>query len=451
MYRKILIAARGEIALRVIRACRELGIRTVAAHSEADRDSLHIKLADEDVCIGPAQPVESYLNIPRIIAAAEITHSDAIHPGYGFLAESARFAEICHSCNIGWIGPSPKVMENMGDKAFARRLMAEAGLPIIPGSDGVVSSEEEAARMGEGIGYPLMIKAAAGGGGRGIRIVRTEGELRDIFKTAGTEAEISFETGGLYLERYIDSPRHIEVQVFGDGEGKIIHLHERECSIQRRHQKLIEESPSPGIDEATRQRIAEHAVIGAKSIGYGSLGTMEFLVDAHGEVYFLEMNTRVQVEHPVTEMVTGLDLIKEQIRLAATGESPLFDHEITSRGWAIECRINAEDPEQDFKPSPGRITFFHPPGGPGVRVDSHLYAGYVVPPYYDSLLAKVITWGETREEARKRMLRSLDECVIDGVPTTIPFLRSVVEHEQFVEGRFDTSFLERIKEARSPA
>lgn len=442
MYKKILIAARGEIALRVIRACRELEIRTVAAHSEADRQSLHLKFADEDVCIGPAQPAESYLNIPRIIAAAEITHSDAIHPGYGFLAESAHFAEICKSCHIGWIGPAPGVMEKMGNKALARRLMSEAGLPVIPGSDGVVACEDDAVRISADIGYPVMIKAAAGGGGRGIRLVRSEDQLRGIFKTAGTEAELSFGTGGLYLEKYIEQPRHIEVQIFGDGNGGIVHLHERECSIQRRHQKLIEESPSPGIGEETRRRLSDLAVRGAASVAYGSLGTMEFLVDTSGSYYFLEMNTRVQVEHPVTEMVTGFDLIKEQIRFAATGASPLFGGGFTPRGWAIECRINAEDPDRDFKPSPGQITFFHPPGGPGVRVDSHLYAGYVVPPYYDSLLAKLITWGETREEARTRMLRSLDECVIEGIPTTIPFLRSVITDERFIAGTFDTSYLD---------
>lgn len=445
MYKKILIATRGEIALRVIRACQELGIKAVAVHSEADRDSLHVKLANEDVCIGSAQPSSSYLNIPQIIAAAEITGSDAIHPGYGFLAESAYFAEVCKSCKIDWIGPAPDTMEKMGDKAAARKLMRDAGLPIIMGSEGVVEGEEEAVSIGAMIEYPLMIKAAAGGGGRGIRIVENEETLRDLFHATGKEAELYFGKGGLYLEKYLESPRHIEVQVFGDGKGHVIHLGERECSIQRRHQKLIEEAPSPGIDDETRGKILEFAVKGAASINYGSLGTVEFLVDDEGNIFFLEMNTRVQVEHPVTEMVTGYDLIKEQIRLAATDTSPLFSAPVSFRGYAIECRINAEDTENDFKPSPGEITFYHPPGGPGVRVDSHLYDGYTVPPYYDSLLAKIITWGDTREEARQRMVRSLYECVIEGVPTTIPFLLSVVQEPQFIAGDFDTSFLERFK------
>ena len=442
MYSKIIIAARGEIALRIMRACRELGIATVAVHSESDRDSLHVKLADEDVCIGPAQPIESYLNIPRIIAAAEITHADAIHPGYGFLAESAHFAEICKSCDIDWIGPDPAVMERMGDKALARRLMSEAGIPIIPGSAGVVGDEAEAKRYAAQIGYPVMVKATAGGGGRGIRIVRDDTQLNAIIHTAGKEAEISFGSGGLYIEKYLESPRHIEVQIFGDGRGTVIHLGERECSIQRRHQKIIEESPSPGIDGGTRSRVLEYAVRGARHICYGSLGTMEFLVTRAGEIFFLEMNTRVQVEHPVTEMVTGFDLIKEQIRLAADGASPLFGVEVLFRGHAIECRINAEDPQNKFKPTPGTVTFYHPPGGPGVRVDSHLYDGYIVPPYYDSLLAKIITWGDTREEARSRMVRSLEECVIDGITTTIPFLLSIMQNDAFVAGTFDTSFVE---------
>ena len=441
MYRKILIAARGEIALRIMRACRELGIRAVAVHSEADRDSLQVKLADEDVCVGGAQPIDSYLNIPRIIAAAEITGAEAVHPGYGFLAESARFAEICTSCGIDWIGPSPEVMLDMGNKSTARRLMSEAGLPIIPGSEGIVETEEKAIDLAGGIGYPVMIKAAAGGGGRGIRIVRGVDELHSLFHQAGQEAEISFGDSGLYLEKYIEAPRHIEVQIFGDGEGRAIHLGERECSIQRRHQKLIEESPSPGISDDMRRRIHEFAVRGAEAIRYGSLGTMEFLVSGD-DAYFLEMNTRVQVEHPVTEMVTGLDLIKEQILLAATGRSRILEAAPVFRGHAMECRINAEDPARNFKPAPGKVGFWHPPGGPGVRVDSHLYAGYVVPPYYDSLLAKIITWGDTREEARQRMARSLGECVIEGIPTTIPFLLSVLEDEAFVAGEYDTDFID---------
>jgi acetyl-CoA carboxylase biotin carboxylase subunit len=448
MFRKILVAARGEIALRIIRACRELGIATVAVHSEADSESLHVKLADEDVCIGGAQPIESYLNIPRIIAAAEITHSDAIHPGYGFLAESNRFAEICISCHIDWIGPAPSVMSQMGDKALARELMASAGLPIIPGSEGEVGSEDEAVIVAKEIGFPVMVKAAAGGGGRGIRVVEGEGQLRELFHAAGKEAEISFESGGLYIEKYLDSPKHIEVQIFGDGKGRVIHLGERECSIQRRHQKLIEESPSPGISGTVREKIWDLAVKGARHIEYGSLGTMEFLVEPDGGIYFLEMNTRVQVEHPVTEMVSGLDLIKEQIRLAASGSSPLFERELSLSGHALECRLNAEDPNNDFKPSPGMITFYHPPGGPGVRVDSHLYDGYEVPPYYDSLLAKIITWGDSREEARTRMVRSLEECVIEGVDTTIPFLLKIVSDVDFIKGDFTTSFLKKFEADR---
>ncbi len=445
MYKKILIAARGEIALRIIRACRELGIKAVAVHSEADSESLHVKLADEDVCIGRSQPAESYLNIPRLIAAAEITGADAVHPGYGFLAESPYFAEVCMSCKIDWIGPAPALMEKMGHKSEARRLMNEAEIPIIPGSEGIVEGEEEALKLAGRIGYPVMIKAVAGGGGRGIRIVRGPDDLSSLFHAASAEAEASFGDGGLYLEKYLESPRHIEVQIFGDGKGRVVHLRERECSIQRRHQKLIEESPAPGIAEETRERILDYAVRGAEYVRYGSLGTVEFLVDAEENVYFLEMNTRVQVEHPVTEMVTGVDLIKEQIRLASTGESPLLDGNPGISGHAIECRINAEDPENGFKPAPGLVTFYHPPGGPGVRVDSHIYAGYTVPPYYDSLLAKIITWGETRDEARTRMIRSLEECVIEGVPTTILFHLWILRHEQFISGRFDTSFIDRME------
>ena len=444
MYKKILIAARGEIALRIIRACRELGIRTVAVHSEADTESLHVKFADEDVCVGKAQPVESYLNIPRLIAAAEITGAEAIHPGYGFLAESPYFAEVCLSCKLDWIGPTPSLMEKMGHKSEARRLMDEAKLPIIPGSDGIVEGEEIALKLAGEIGYPVMIKAVAGGGGRGIRIVRGADELSSLFHAAGAEAEASFGDAGLYLEKYLERTRHIEVQVFGDGKGRAVHLRERECSIQRRHQKLIEESPAPGIPGEMRDRILDYAVRGAEYVKYGSLGTVEFLVDSEGNVYFLEMNTRVQVEHPVTEMVTGVDLIKEQIRLASTGESPLLDRHPDVTGHAIECRINAEDPEKSFKPSPGLVTFYHPPGGPGVRFDSQRYAGYTIPPYYDSLLAKIITWGETREEARVRMIRSLEECVIEGVPTTIPFHLWILRHEKFISGDFDTSFIDKV-------
>ena len=444
MYKKILIAARGEIALRVIRACRELGVKAVAVHSEADVESLHVKLADENVCIGGPNPVDSYLNIPRIIAAAEITHADAIHPAYGFLSENPHFAEVCRSCDIDWIGPSPEIMQEMGNKSMARRLMEEAGLPVIPGSAGVVAGEEDALASAEKIGYPVMIKAVAGGGGRGIRVVKDKSELAGLLHSAGKEAEAAFGDGTLYIEKFLENPRHIEVQIFGDGKGKAIDLGERECSIQRRHQKLIEESPSPGIDEGLRRKIKEYAVKGSEYIKYGSLGTVEFLVTDADEVYFLEMNTRVQVEHPVTEMVCNYDLIKEQIILSATGSSMILNQPVPLRGYAIECRINAEDPDHDFKPVPGRITFYHPPGGPGVRVDTHLYAGYVVPSYYDSLLAKVITWGETRKEARYRMIRSLEEFVIEGVPTTIPFHLWILRTKDFINGNFDTSFIDRI-------
>ncbi len=442
MYGKVLIAARGEIALRVIRACRELGVSTVAIHSDADVDSLHIKLADESVCIGSAHPSESYLNIPRVISVAEITHADAIHPGYGFLSESARFAEICESCGIDWIGPKPGVMQKMGDKSNARLLMKEAGLPVIPGSEGIVEGEEECVSICADIGYPVMIKAASGGGGRGIRIVESEDSLKSMFRAAAREAEASFGDSGIYIEKYLTSPRHVEIQVIGNGRGEVVDLGERECSIQRKHQKLIEESPSPGISEETRRTLRQYAVQGAAAIKYNSLGTVEFLVDEE-RVYFLEMNTRVQVEHPVTEMVTGLDLIKEQIMVEAEGSSTVFERNVKLNGHAIECRLNAEDPEKNFKPSPGRISFYHAPGGTGVRVDSHIYAGYLVPPYYDSLLAKVIVWGADREEARRRMIRSLDETIIEGVKTTIPFLRSLLESEEYTRAEFHTAMIDK--------
>jgi len=443
MFRKILVAARGEIALRIIRACKELGIKSVAVHSTADRDSLHVKIADEDVSIGPSPSRESYLNIPRIIAAAEITNADAIHPAYGFLSENPNFADICLSCGIEWIGPNPALMKKMGDKAEARKVMEEAGLPVIPGSEGVISTEEEATRLCGEIGYPVMVKATAGGGGRGIRIVRDEKQLGGCFKAAGKEAEISFGDAGLYLEKYLQDPRHIEVQILGDGNGKVIHFGERECSIQRRHQKLIEESPSPGITDDVRQKLFDYAVRGGEHINYNSLGTVEFLVDSDGRIYFLEMNTRVQVEHPVTEMVCGVDLIKEQIRLASSGIFGGSALKAKMIGWAIECRVNAEDPDRNFLPVPGRVNFFHVPGGPGVRVDSHLYSGCEIPSYYDSLLAKLIVWGKNRDEAIERMKRSLDEFIIEGVPTTIPFLQKIIHGRNFEQGDFHTAFLER--------
>ncbi len=443
MFRKILVAARGEIALRIIRACRELGIKSVAVHSTADRDSLHVKIADEDVSIGPSPSRESYLNIPRIIAAAEITNADAIHPAYGFLSENPNFADICISCGIEWIGPDPGLMKKMGDKAEARRVMEEAGLPVIPGSDGVISDEDNALELCGEIGYPVMVKATAGGGGRGIRIVRNSKQLDDCFRAAGKEAEISFGDSGLYLEKYLQDPRHIEVQILGDGRGGVIHFGERECSIQRRHQKLIEESPSPGISEEVREKLFEYAVRGGEYINYNSLGTVEFLVDSSGRIYFLEMNTRVQVEHPVTEMVCGVDLIKEQIRLASSGRFGESAINAVMTGWAIECRVNAEDPEKGFIPVPGKIEFFHVPGGPGVRVDSHIYSGCEVSSYYDSLLAKLIVWGKNRDEAIERMKRSLDEFIIEGIPTTIPFLQKIISGRNFERGDFHTAFLER--------
>jgi acetyl-CoA carboxylase biotin carboxylase subunit len=443
MFKKILVAARGEIALRIIRACRELGIRSVAVHSTADRDSLHVKIADEDVSIGPSPSRESYLNIPRIIAAAEITNADAVHPAYGFLSENPNFADICLSCGISWIGPDPALMKKMGDKAEARRVMEEAGLPVIPGSEGVISSEDEALELCRKIGYPVMVKATAGGGGRGIRIVRDEEQMGACFRAAGKEAEISFGDSGLYVEKYLQDPRHIEVQILGDGKGGVIHFGERECSIQRRHQKLIEESPSPGISGKVREKLFDYAVNGGRHINYSSLGTVEFLVDSQQRIYFLEMNTRVQVEHPVTEMVAGVDLIKEQIRLASSGEFGQSALKARMTGWAIECRINAEDPDRGFLPVPGKIDFFHVPGGPGVRVDSHLYSGCEVPSYYDSLLAKLIVWGKNRDEAIERMKRSLEEFIIEGVPTTIPFLQKIIRGRNFERGDFHTAFLEK--------
>ncbi|MDZ7860026.1 MAG: acetyl-CoA carboxylase biotin carboxylase subunit [Candidatus Krumholzibacteriota bacterium] len=445
MFEKVLVAARGEIALRIIRACRELDVKTVAVHSVADVDSLHVKLADEDVSIGPAPSEKSYLNIPAIIAAAEITNADAVHPGYGFLSENPDFAEICMSCGIGWIGPPPELMKKMGDKSLARELMKEAGLPVIPGSKGEVESADKAVKICDDIGYPVMVKAVAGGGGRGIRIIRNAQQIAENFHTATVEAKGSFGYGGLYIEKYLENPRHIEVQILGDGKGGVIIFGERECSIQRRHQKLLEESPSPGLNDLMREKLSGFAVRGAEYIKYGSLGTVEFLVDSKDNVYFLEMNTRVQVEHPVTEMVTNVDLIREQIRQAFTGKLLISQDDVHIEGWAIECRINAEDPDRNFIPVPGKITFFHPPGGPGVRVDSHIYTGYVIPPNYDSLLAKVIVWGSNREKARKRMIGALDEFIIEGVPTTISFLEEIMRNKDFAEGKFDTTFLDKMK------
>jgi len=443
MFRKVLIANRGEIALRVIRACREMGIGTVAVYSEADRESLHVRFADDDVCIGPPPSRQSYLRIPAIIAAAEITGADAIHPGYGFLAENAEFAETCAASNLTFIGPTGEQIRQMGDKATARRLAAEAGVPTVPGSPGTIEDLDEALEAAAGIGFPVIIKATAGGGGKGMRIAQDADQFAQSFGLAQSEALAAFGNRSVYIEKYLARPRHVEIQVMGDRQGRVVHFGERDCSVQRRHQKLIEESPSPALDEALRARMGEAAVSLASRIGYVGAGTIEFLLDEDGSFYFMEMNTRIQVEHPVTEMVTSFDLVKEQIRVAA-GEPVSFRGDGRYlRGHAIECRVNAEDPYRNFQPSPGQITTYHPPGGPGVRVDSHVYAGYRVPPYYDSLLAKVIVHGNTRAEALQRMGQALDSFIIEGVTTTIPFLARVIRHPDFVAGSVDTKFLER--------
>ena len=446
MFKKILIANRGEIALRVIRACRELGIGTVAVYSQADRESLHVRFSDEDICIGPAASRDSYLNIPRIVAAAEITGAEAIHPGYGFLAENAEFAEICDRSGIVFIGPTADQIRRMGDKAEARRTMIDAGVPIVPGSVGTVDDVDEARSEAERIGYPVIIKAAAGGGGKGMRVATSEDELESAFTMARNEAAAAFNDARVYLERFVQRPRHVEIQVMGDAHGNLVHLGERDCSIQRRHQKLIEEAPSPAITSDMRQAMGEAAILAGRAIGYSNAGTVEFLLAEGGEFYFMEMNTRIQVEHPVTEIVTGVDLVKEQIRSAAGERLTLTDSPPLS-GHAIECRINAEDPEHDFRPSPGQITAFHAPGGPGIRIDTHVYAGYSVPPFYDSLLGKLIAHGNTRDEALGRAYQALEEFIIEGVKTTIPFLREVLRHPEFVAGNVDTHFLERMREA----
>ena len=449
MFRKVLIANRGEIALRVIRACRELGIQTVAVYSEADRESLHVRFADDDVCIGPAPSRLSYLKIPRLIAAAEITGADAIHPGYGFLAENAEFADTCAASNITFIGPTGDQIRQMGDKASARRLAAEAGVPTVPGSPGVMQDPEEALAVAREIGFPVIIKATAGGGGKGMRIASSEDSFVQLFGLAQNEALSAFNNGDVYVEKYLQHPRHVEIQVLGDQHGRVIHLGERDCSVQRRHQKLIEESPSPALTEELRHAMGEAAVRLSAAIGYVGAGTIEFLLDADGSFYFMEMNTRIQVEHPVTEMVTGCDIVKEQIRVAA-GEPLSIQEPGGLRGHAIECRVNAEDPSRNFQPCPGLITAYHPPGGPGVRVDTHVYAGYTVPPHYDSLLAKVIVHGRDRAEALARMGQALDSFILEGITTTIPFLARVIRHPDFVAGSVDTRFLERESQLLRP-
>jgi acetyl-CoA carboxylase biotin carboxylase subunit len=442
MFKKILIANRGEIALRIICACRELGIKTVAVYSEADENSLHVRFADEDVCIGPARSADSYLSVPAVLSAAEITGADAIHPGYGFLSESAYLAEICEACHIKFIGPAPNVIRLLGDKARARRAMKKAGVPILPGSDGPVEGEEKALKVAKDLGYPLMIKAVAGGGGRGMRVVRFAAEIPKALKTAQREAEAAFGVGDVYLEQYIEKPRHIEFQVLGDHHGAVVHLGERECSIQRRHQKLLEEGPSVAVTEKIRRRLGSAVVDAARAVQYTNAGTFEFLLDEKGNFYFLEVNTRIQVEHPVTELITGIDIVKEQIRVAAGERLSFKQGDVTFTGHAIECRINAEDPET-FAPSPGVIHAFSVPGGPGVRVDTFAHSECTIPPYYDSLIAKIIVHGRDRQEAIARMRRTLEMTVIEGVKTSIPLHLRILSDRDFIDGRLSTAFMTR--------
>ncbi len=442
MFNKILIANRGEIALRIIRACKELGIGTVAIYSEADRDALHVHYADEAFCVGPAPGNRSYLNIPNIISAATLAGVDAIHPGYGFLAENARFAEICDTHQIKFIGPPAEAIEKMGDKAVAKQTMKDAGVPVVPGSDGVIQDEDGAIEKAKEIGYPVIIKASAGGGGRGMRVVYNQDELLNAYRTAQAEANSAFGNPEVYMEKYIEEPKHIEIQLLLDEHGDGVYLGERDCSVQRRHQKVIEEAPSPAVTPEMRRKIGETALKGAKSVGYTNAGTVEFLLDKNGEFYFMEMNTRIQVEHPVTEMITSTDLIKEQIKVASGSKLALTQDRIIVRGHAIECRINAEDPSKNFQPSPGRINVYHLPGGPGVRVDSCAYQGYVIPPYYDSMIAKLIVWDDTRDAAINRMIRALEEFEIEGVKTTIPFQMEVLNNPYFQRGEVYTNFIQ---------
>jgi len=444
LFKKILIANRGEIALRIIRACKELGIATVAVFSEADTQSLHVRFADEDVCIGPAKSQESYLDPKRIISAAEVTNADAIHPGYGFLAENPDFAEICEACDIKFIGPTSESIRLMGDKALAKKTMREAGVPVIPGSEGVVESEEMVLSLGQSIGFPVIIKASFGGGGKGMRMANNEAELIKGYQMAKLEAQAAFGNPEVYIERYISDPRHIEFQILGDSFGNVVHLGERDCSLQRRHQKLLEESPSPVVDASLRERMGKAAVKGAQNVSYQSAGTIEFLLDRDKNFYFMEMNTRIQVEHPVTEEITDVDLIKEQIRIASGEKLGISQEDIKFRGHAIECRINAEDPKKNFMPSPGLITSFHVPGGHGIRVDTHAYAKYVIPPYYDSMIAKLIAHGKSREEAILKARRALDEFIIEGVSTTIDFHKRILSDKRFISGQFTTSLIEEM-------
>ena len=444
MFEKILIANRGEIALRIIQACKELDVATVAVYSLADKESLYVKLADESVCIGVPPSINSYLHIPAIISAAEITDVEAIHPGYGFLAENAHFAEICESCNIRFIGPSAENLKLMGDKAEARRIAKKAGATIVPGSDGQVPNKEEALEIAKKIGYPVVVKAVAGGGGRGIRVAHNDISLANAFFMAQAEAETAFANSKLYIEKFIERPRHIEIQIMGDSKGHVVHFGERDCTVQRRHQKLVEESPSPVVSSKTRKEIGNIAVKIAKEIGYTNAGTIEFLMDKTGKFFFIEMNTRIQVEHPVTEMVTGYDLVKEQLRVASGLKLSMEQKDVQMRGWAIECRINAEDPSNGFTPSPGMISKYHVPGGPGVRIDSQIYAGGFISPYYDSMLAKLIVYGQNRDEAIRRMDRALTEYVIEGIKTTIPFHQKVIADSRFQSGKYSTDFVEQL-------
>ncbi len=447
-FSKILIANRGEIALRILRTCEEMGIGTVAVHSTIDRHSLHVQLADEAVCIGEPPSSKSYLNIPNIIAAALTRNATAIHPGYGFLAENARFAEICADHQIVFIGPSPDSIRSMGDKSTAKKTMQQVGVPTVPGSEGLVQDEDEARTIARSMGYPVIIKATAGGGGRGMRLVTADEDLGKLFMAAQGEAEAAFGNGGVYVEKYVQNPRHIEFQILADSHGNVVHLGERECSIQRRHQKLLEEAPSSALTPELREKMGNAAVLAAKSINYVGAGTVEFLLDQSGDFYFMEMNTRIQVEHPVTEMITGLDLIAEQIRIAQGETLGFTQDQVVLRGHAIECRVNAEDPDFNFRPSPGRISGYLPPSGPGVRMDSHVYTDYQIPPYYDSLIGKLIVWASDRPSAIRRMRRALRECAVTGLPTTIAFHQKILETPEFIRGEIYTNFVEKVMQPK---
>ncbi|MGG2088303.1 acetyl-CoA carboxylase biotin carboxylase subunit [Priestia aryabhattai] len=442
MFKKILIANRGEIAVRIIRACKEMGIATVAVYSEVDKDALHVKLADESFCIGKTSSKESYLNIRNLLTVAQVTKADAVHPGYGFLAENADFAEMCESYEITFIGPKAEAIRKMGAKAVARETMKKAGVPIVPGTEGLIEDSSTAIPVAREIGYPIIVKATAGGGGKGMRLAHSEEELERAIRQAQHEAETAFGNGGVYLEKYLEEPKHIEIQIIADEEGNVVHLGERDCSIQRRHQKLVEEAPSPAVDENLRAKMGKAAVSAAKAVDYTGVGTVEFLLDKHGHFYFMEMNTRIQVEHPVTELVTNIDLIKEQISVAAGYPLSFAQGDVQLKGWAIECRINAENPAKNFMPSPGKVEMYLPPGGYGVRVDSAVYPGYEIPPFYDSMVAKLIVTGKDRNEAIQRMKRALEEFIIIGIHTTIPFHLELLNHPSFKEGDFTTKFLE---------